>query len=116
MRFGLKALNYLNRQPSLARVAVVSFKSRPCQRAGIFLVLDNTYNAHYCYKQKGGAVLRYREIVKQLKADGWYEVGAVGSHHHFKHPTKPGKITVPDHGGRDLHPDIVKSIKNQAGI
>jgi len=54
--------------------------------------------------------------VKQLKADGWYEVGTVGSHHHFKHPTKQGKITVPDHGGKDLHPDVVKSIRNQAGI
>lgn len=66
MRVGLKALNYLNRQPSLARVAVVSFKSRSCQRAGIFLVLDNTHNAHY-FINKRGTVLRYREIVKSIK-------------------------------------------------
>jgi len=35
------------------------------------------------------------DILKQLKADGWYLVHVVGSHHQFKHPTKPGKVTVP---------------------
>ena len=31
-------------------------------------------------------------------------------------PTKPGKVTVPEHAGKDIHPDIVKSIMKQAGI
>ena len=35
-----------------------------------------------------------REVVKQLKDDGWYEVNCEGDHHQFKHPTKPGKVTV----------------------
>jgi len=35
------------------------------------------------------------------------------SHHHFKHPTKPGKVTVP-HPRRDLHPKTVRSIYRQA--
>lgn len=35
--------------------------------------------------------MRYREVEKLLKEDGWYEVGKKGSHHHFKHPVKPGK-------------------------
>lgn len=34
-------------------------------------------------------------IIKQLKADGWFLVHTVGSHHQFRHPTKPGKVTVP---------------------
>ncbi len=29
--------------------------------------------------------------------------------------TKPGKITIPEHGG-DLNPDTVKSIMKQAGL
>ncbi len=33
-----------------------------------------------------------REVIKLLKADGWYEVGTVGSHHQFKHPTKPDAL------------------------
>jgi predicted RNA binding protein YcfA (HicA-like mRNA interferase family) len=34
-------------------------------------------------------------IIKQIKADGWFLVHVVGSHHQFKHPTKLGKVTVP---------------------
>ena len=29
--------------------------------------------------------------------------------------TKPGKITIPEHGG-DLNPDTIKSIMKQAGL
>lgn len=29
-----------------------------------------------------------REVIQMLKADGWFEVSVVGSHHQFKHPTK----------------------------
>lgn len=35
-----------------------------------------------------------REILKMLVEDGWYEVKCVGDHHQFKHPTKPGKVTL----------------------
>lgn len=37
-----------------------------------------------------------REVIKALKADGWYEVNCVGSHHQYKHPAKPGRVTVKD--------------------
>lgn len=58
-----------------------------------------------------------RDIIKRLKADGWYEVkGTGGSHVHFKHDTKPGKITVPDHGSKDIKPGTLKSIAHMAGI
>ncbi len=33
----------------------------------------------------------------------------------IQHPAKPGKITIPEHGG-DLNPDTVKSIMKQAGL
>jgi predicted RNA binding protein YcfA (HicA-like mRNA interferase family) len=29
-----------------------------------------------------------RDIIKELKRDGWYEVNQVGSHKQFKHPRK----------------------------
>src|SRR5262245_30336618 len=35
------------------------------------------------------------DIIRELEADGWRLIGATGSHHHFKHATKPGKVTVP---------------------
>ncbi|WP_083850340.1 type II toxin-antitoxin system HicA family toxin [Rhodovulum sp. PH10] len=55
-----------------------------------------------------------REIVRALERDGWVFVGATGSHHHFEHPTKPGKVTVP-HPRKDLHPKTVRSIFRAAG-
>lgn len=36
--------------------------------------------------------MRFREMDKILKEDGWYEVSQRGSHHQYKHPTKPGKV------------------------
>ena len=36
-----------------------------------------------------------RELIKMLEQDGWECVAVRGSHHQFKHPVKPGKITVP---------------------
>jgi predicted RNA binding protein YcfA (HicA-like mRNA interferase family) len=56
-----------------------------------------------------------REIIRILKKDGWYEVGQVGSHVQFKHPTKPGRTTVP-HPKRDIPLGTLKSIEKQAGI
>ena len=56
-----------------------------------------------------------REIIRRLKKDGWYEVSQAGSHKQFKHPTKPGRATVP-HPKRDIPIGTLKSIEKQAGI
>lgn len=56
-----------------------------------------------------------REIIKEIEADGWYLSKIIGSHHHFKHQTKKGKVTVP-HPKKDLKPGTSKSILEQAGI
>ncbi|WP_075258049.1 type II toxin-antitoxin system HicA family toxin [Herbaspirillum camelliae] len=54
-------------------------------------------------------------LIKRLKADGWYLVHTVGSHHQFKHPTKRGKVTVP-HPKKDLPLSTQNSILKQAGL
>ena len=59
--------------------------------------------------------MKFREVEKLILADGWREVSQKGSHHHYKHPAKPGKVTIPEHKG-DIHPDTVKSIMRQAGL
>ncbi|WP_330686155.1 type II toxin-antitoxin system HicA family toxin [uncultured Acetatifactor sp.] len=38
-----------------------------------------------------------------------------GSHYQYIHPTKPGKVTIPNHPG-DIAPQIVKQILKQAGL
>ena len=55
------------------------------------------------------------DLIKELKADGWELVHTVGSHHQFKHPTKPGKVTVP-HPKKDLPKGTVNSVLKQAGL
>jgi predicted RNA binding protein YcfA (HicA-like mRNA interferase family) len=56
-----------------------------------------------------------RDLIKRLKQDGWTLDSITGSHHHFKHPTKPGKVTVP-HPLKDMHPKTVKSALRQAKL
>jgi len=56
-----------------------------------------------------------KEVIRQLEADGWFPAKIEGSHHHFKHPVKPGKVTVP-HPRKSLHPKTYKSILKQAGL
>ncbi len=56
-----------------------------------------------------------KAVIKIIKADGWYEVSCVGSHHQFKHDFKSGRVTVP-HPKRKLPLGTVKNIFKQAGI
>jgi predicted RNA binding protein YcfA (HicA-like mRNA interferase family) len=56
-----------------------------------------------------------RDVIASLEADGWYEVALRGSHAQFKHPTKPGRVTVP-HPKRDLPVGTLRSIERQSGL
>lgn len=56
------------------------------------------------------------EVQKRLEASGWIALpGGKTSHKHFKHPEKPGKVTVPFHPG-DINPITLKSIEKQSGV
>ena len=59
--------------------------------------------------------MKFKEIEKIILADGWRFKNAKGSHNHYLHPTKPGKVTIPNHPG-DIALIVVKSILKQAGI
>lgn len=56
-----------------------------------------------------------REVIKILKADGWYEVNCVGDHHQYKHPSKKGRVTVV-HPVKDMSVADIKSISRQSGL
>lgn len=64
---------------------------------------------------QGEYYMTVREILKVLRKDGWYIVNQEGSHISLKHPAKPGKVTVTNHGG-DLKPGTLNSIYKQAGL
>jgi len=56
-----------------------------------------------------------RDVIRMLEKDGWSVVRISGSHHHFRHPAKPGTVTVP-HPVKDVKKGTLKSILKQAGI
>jgi len=55
-----------------------------------------------------------RDIIAKLRDDGWELVHIRGSHHQYKHPDKPGRVTVP-HPKKDLPVGTLRSIYRQAG-
>lgn len=59
--------------------------------------------------------MKIYEILAMLKDDGWYLVATKGSHRQFKHPTKPGRVTVPGKPSDDVAPGTKSSIFKQAG-
>ena len=61
--------------------------------------------------------MTFEEIERIIKADGWQLYDINGSHYHYKHPVKSGKVTIPRHSNpKDLNPKTVKSIFKQAQI
>ncbi|GGM56060.1 addiction module toxin, HicA family protein [Longimycelium tulufanense] len=60
--------------------------------------------------------LKVSEILKILEADGWYLVATRGSHRQYRHPTKPGRVTVPGKPSKVLPIGTERSILKQAGI
>ena len=60
--------------------------------------------------------MRFREIDRLLRKDGWRQIDSTGSHRQYKHPYKAGKVTVPYHSSREFPKWLVASILKQAGI
>lgn len=57
------------------------------------------------------------ELEKIITADGWVRVRSKGSHRQYRHPGKPGTVTIPFHTKpKDLPPKTVSSIYKQAGL
>lgn len=59
--------------------------------------------------------MRAKELEKMLLKDGWYIKNQKGSHRQYKHPDKPGKVTIPFHSG-DVDKGTADSILRQAGL
>ena len=59
--------------------------------------------------------MTFIEIDKILTDNGWVKKATRGSHVHYEHPKKPGKVTVPKHGG-DIPNGTLNAIYKQAGL
>jgi len=57
-----------------------------------------------------------REIQHIIEDDGWVMAAQKGSHRQYKHPTKPGRVTIAGHPKDDVAPGTLNSIPRQAGL
>lgn len=55
------------------------------------------------------------EMEKILLANGWKFKKQTGSHRHYTHPSKTGKVTIPFHT-KEIPKGTERSILKQAGI
>ncbi|MGB8433577.1 MAG: type II toxin-antitoxin system HicA family toxin [Burkholderiales bacterium] len=60
--------------------------------------------------------MKVSEVLRMLQDDGWFLVATRGSHRQFKHPTKPGRVTVAGKPSDDLAPGTLNSILKQGGF
>jgi len=65
----------------------------------------SVYNTH---------TMNSRQVIQRLREDGWIHVRTKGSHWQFKHPVKPGLVTMP-HPKKDFPAAALKAIMKQAG-
>jgi predicted RNA binding protein YcfA (HicA-like mRNA interferase family) len=60
--------------------------------------------------------VKVADILRTIGEDGWYLVTTRGSHRQFKHPSKPGRVTVAGKPSDDLAPGTLNSILKQSGL
>jgi len=62
--------------------------------------------------------MKYRDLVKFVESDGWRLQRTVGSRLQFRHPTKPGTVTISPGGkmSKDVPIGTMNSVPRQAGL
>ncbi|WP_448265099.1 type II toxin-antitoxin system HicA family toxin [Nostoc sp. DSM 114159] len=60
--------------------------------------------------------MKVRDLIKRLEADDWYLARTKGSHRQFKHPDKPGTVTVAGKPNVDVPIGTLKNIWRQAQL
>ena len=60
--------------------------------------------------------MKVRQVMRLIEQDGWYLVATSGSHRQYKHPSKPGRVTIAGHPSHDLAPGTLNSILKQAQL
>jgi predicted RNA binding protein YcfA (HicA-like mRNA interferase family) len=60
--------------------------------------------------------VRFRDVIGLIEQDGWRLVRTTGSHRQYRHPAKPGTVTVAGKPNLDVPPGTLNSILKQAGL
>lgn len=59
---------------------------------------------------------KVREAIRFVEQDGWRLSRTRGSHRQYKHPEKPGTVTIAGNLGDDLAIGTWRNILRQAGL
>ncbi|MGH7749585.1 MAG: type II toxin-antitoxin system HicA family toxin [Candidatus Dormibacteria bacterium] len=59
--------------------------------------------------------MKYRDLRRRLKSEGFEVVARDGSHEQWKHPDRPGRVTVSGKSRRDVPNGTLRNIFRQAG-
>jgi predicted RNA binding protein YcfA (HicA-like mRNA interferase family) len=60
--------------------------------------------------------MKVREVLRFIEQDGWFLVATRGSHRQYKHPIKPGRVTIAGKPSDDMAPGTLNSVRKQAGL
>ncbi|MBK9215513.1 MAG: type II toxin-antitoxin system HicA family toxin [Chloracidobacterium sp.] len=60
--------------------------------------------------------MKVKEMIRILERDGWRLERIRGSHRQFKHPDKPGTVTLAGKESIEIPPGTLNSILKQAGL
>lgn len=60
--------------------------------------------------------MKYNELFRILKKDGWIEIRQKGSHVILQHPQKTEQLTVPFHAGKEVKKGLLTAILKLAKI
>ena len=60
--------------------------------------------------------MKVSELLRLLEEDGWRLERTRGSHRQYKHPSKPGLVTVAGKASVDVPRGTLTSILKQAGL
>lgn len=60
--------------------------------------------------------MKIREVIKMLERDGWHKVRTRGSHRQYRHPKKPGTITVAGKLSAEMPSGTLSAILKSAGL
>ena len=67
-------------------------------------------------QRRRGAMMKVKDFIRLLEGEGGFLVATRGSHRQYKHPVRPGRVTVAGKPSDDLAPGTLNSILKQSGL
>jgi len=60
--------------------------------------------------------MKVRDVIRLIEQDGLFLVATRGSHRQYRHPNKPGRVTIAGKPSDDMAPGTLNSVFKQARL